>query len=180
MRTHLVSISVGWLLTALALSQPPAPTQRAPEEAVKSANPSTGKLPTEAPDKPAYTPEQAQLLSMFETKVTAEWEALKKKDAKAYGDFLADDYEGIEVDGQGERTKRQALDEVPNGNISDYTLFGFKFIPLCPDAAGVIYEVTIQFPPRSAVRYSRVYITELWVKRKDEWKVLHYQETHVR
>jgi hypothetical protein len=30
------------------------------------------------------------------------------------------------------------------------------------------------------VRYSRVYISELWVKRGGEWKDLHYQETHVK
>jgi hypothetical protein len=38
----------------------------------------------------------------------------------------------------------------------------------------------MQFPPKSQVRYSRVYISELWVKRGAEWKELHYQETHVK
>jgi hypothetical protein len=44
----------------------------------------------------------------------------------------------------------------------------------------VIYEVTMQFPPTAEVRYSRVYITEIWVKRAGQWKELHYQETHVK
>jgi hypothetical protein len=49
-----------------------------------------------------------------------------------------------------------------------------------PDAALVIYEVTMQFPPKAQVRYSRVYISSLWVKRAGEWKEVHYQETNVR
>ena len=61
-----------------------------------------------------------------------------------------------------------------------YTLWGFKMIPLSADAAFVIYEVTEQFPPKSVVRYSRVYIGEVWVKRGGQWKELHYQETHVK
>lgn len=120
------------------------------------------------------------LKDMFQAKVKTEWEALKNKDKKAYAELLADDYEGVEVDGQGERTKLQALNELANGNVSNYTLWGFKLIPLGPDAAFVIYEVTLQFPPKSVVRFSRVYITELWVKRAGQWKELHYQETHVK
>ena len=120
------------------------------------------------------------LNDMFLAKIKAEWDALKNKDKKAYGELLADDYQGVEVDNQGERTKIQALNELANGNVSNYTFWGFKLIPLGPDAAFVIYEVNLQFPPRSVIRFSRVYITELWVKRGGQWKELHYQETHVK
>jgi hypothetical protein len=122
----------------------------------------------------------SSLNDMFQAKIKAEWEALKNRDKKAYSELLADDYQGVEVDNQGERTKIQALNELANGNVSNYTLWGFKLIPLGPDAAFVIYEVTLQFPPRSVMRFSRVYITELWVKRDGQWKELHYQETHVK
>jgi hypothetical protein len=117
---------------------------------------------------------------MFQAKIKTEWDAIKNKDRKAYGELLADDFQGVEVDNQGERTKLQALNELANGNVANYTLWGFKLIPLGPDAAFVIYEVTLQFPPKSAVRFSRVYITELWVKRAGKWQELHYQETHVK
>jgi len=120
------------------------------------------------------------LKDMFQAKIKAEWEAIKNKDKKAYAELLADDYQGVEVDSKGERTKAQALNELAEGNVSTYTLWGYKLIPLGPDAAFVIYEVTLQFPPKSAVRFSRVYITELWVKRAGQWKELHYQETHVK
>jgi len=122
----------------------------------------------------------SSLNDMFQAKIKTEWEAFKNKDKKAYGELLADDYQGVEVDNQGERTKIQALNELANGNVSNYTFWGFKLIPLGPDAAFVIYEVNLQFPPRSVVRFSRVYITELWVKRSGQWKLVHYQETHVK
>src|ERR1700733_15214267 len=90
--------------------------------------------PTKVPNQQPETSADAALKTMFESKVQAEWEALKHKDKKAYADLLADDYQGVEVDGKGERTKNQALNELAEGNISNYTLWGFKLIPLGADA----------------------------------------------
>jgi hypothetical protein len=136
--------------------------------------------PTKTPNQPLETSAGAALKTMFEAKIQAEWEALKNKDKKTYGDLLADDYQGVEVDGKGERTKLQALAELSDTNVFNYTLWGFKVIPAGPDAALIIYESTIQFPSKSAVRFSRVYISELWLKRAGQWKEVHYQETHVK
>ncbi len=122
----------------------------------------------------------SELKDMFEAKVKAEWEALKSKDKKAYAELLADDYEGVEVDGKGERTKLQSVNELTDENVYNYTLWGFKVIPLNPNAALVIYESTMQFPPKAQIRYSRVYISELWMKRDGQWKEVHYQETRVK
>lgn len=150
-------------VTAMAVAQQPAPQSKSVESR------QSGSVSADS-----------ALKEMFEAKIKAEWEAIKNKDKKTYGELLADDYQGVEVDTQGERTKIQALNELQNGNVFTYTIWGFKFIPLCSDAAFVIYEVTLQFPPRSVVHFSRVYITELWVKRDGQWKELHYQETHVK
>src|SRR5271163_1480052 len=98
-------------------------------------------------------PSNSVLKDMFDAKIKVEWEALKNKDKKAYAELLADDYEGVEVDGRGERTKIQALNELPDTNVFDYTLWGLKVISLGPDAAFVIYENTLQFPPKSVVRF---------------------------
>ena len=150
-------------LTALALAQEPAMAPKAGESG-KSASGSA---------EPTLKP-------MFEAKVKAEWEALKNKDRKAYAELLADDYQGVEVDGMGERNKIQTLNALAEENVFNYTLWGVKLVPLGPDATMVIYEVTMQFPPKAQIRYSRVYITEIWVKRDGQWKELHYQETHVK
>ncbi len=120
------------------------------------------------------------LTAMFESKIKLEWEALKNKDTKAYGELLADDYQGVEVDGKGERNKLQAVNELAQQNVLNYTLWGMKLIPLGSEAAFVVYESTMQFPPKAQVRYSRVYITELWMRRGGQWKEVHYQETHVK
>lgn len=130
--------------------------------------------------KPGDNSPEAQLKKMWESRIETEWEAIRKKDGKAYGDLLADDYQGVEIDGKGERNKVQAIEELPESNIFNYSLWGFKLIPAGPDAAMLIYEVNMQFPPRSQVRFSRVYISELWLKRAGEWKEVHYQETHVK
>jgi hypothetical protein len=150
-------------LTCLALAQQPTTPAKSGEA------PPTGSAAADS-----------GLKDMFEAKIKVEWEALKHKDKKAYGELLADDYQGVEVDGRGERNKIQAVNEVAETNVFNYTLFGFKLIPAGPDAALVIYEVTMQFPPKAQVRYSRVYISELWVKRAGQWKEVHYQETHVK
>jgi hypothetical protein len=166
MRDCFVFVCVAWL-TSLALAQKPAMPPKS-GESQQSSSVSAGSGLKEG------------LKEMFESKIKAEWEALKNKDKKGYAELLADDYEGVEVDGRGERNKIQALNELADENVYNYTLWGFKLIPLGPDAALVIYEVTMQFPPKAQVRYSRVYISELWVKRAGQWKELHYQETHVK
>jgi hypothetical protein len=148
-------------LTSIALSQQPATSSKSAEDKQTSAAASA-------------------LKDMFEAKIKVEWEALKNKDKKAYGELLADEYQGVEGDGRGERNKIQAINEVPETNVYNYTLWGLKVIPVGADAAFVIYESTMQFPPKALVRYSRVYISELWVKREGVWKILHYQETHVK
>ena len=150
-------------LTSLALAQKTA----APVKAGEDHPPSS------------VSPDSA-LKDMFEAKIKVEWDALKNKDKKAYGELLADDYQGVEADARGERNKIQSLNEVASLNVYNYTLWGYKWIPAGPDAALVIYEVTMQFPPKAVVRYERVYISELWVKRAGQWKIVHYQETPVK
>ena len=167
MRDYLVCLCIAFSLLPASLAQQPA--AKKPAEIIPSA-----------PNKSSGTSAQLELEAMFQSKIKAEWEALKKKDKKAYGELLAEDYEGVEEDSRGERNKIQAINEVPSGNVSDYTLWGFKLISSSADSAFLVYESTIQFPPKSVLRFSRVYIGELWVKRNGEWKELHYQETHVK
>ncbi len=162
MRTCFIWICLAGMALAALAQQPAAPT-------VFGAEPKAGD----------HSPESKQR-EMFEAKIKTEWEAFKSKDQKAYADLLADDFQGVEVDSKGERNKLQAVNEVAHSNVFNYTLWGFKLIPAGPDDALVIYEVTMQFPPKSQIRYSRVYVSELWTKRSGQWKEVHYQETHVK
>jgi hypothetical protein len=153
------------------LAQPPTAPSDAPSAAPSKIAPSP--LPSGISVDP-------KMKDMFEAKIKAEWEALKSKDKKSYAELLDDDYQGVEVDGKGERNKTQAINELAEQNSFNYTLWGYKLIPLGADAALAIYESTLQFPPTAQIRYSRVLISEVWVKRAGQWKELHYQETRVK
>jgi len=134
-----------------------------------------------APAKKAQaTPTSSQLDAIFGDKVKTEWEAFKKKDKNAYADLLAEDFAGVEDDNQGMRDKRAAANEIERSVINGYNVFALKVLPLNDQSALVTYELTMLFPPKSAVRIKRVMVAELWLKREGQWKLRYYQETHVR
>lgn len=131
--------------------------------------------------KPASSTPAAQALKkVLEPRVKAEWEALKNKDKKTFASLLTDDFESVEDDGDGARNRIHAANEAEHSNIHNYSMAFFNPVPLAPDAAFVTYEVTMEFPPRAAMRFKRIYITEIWLKQGPEWKMRHYQETRVK
>jgi hypothetical protein len=136
------------------------------------------KAPASTPSK--NTTAQPKLADLLETKVRAAWDAFKKKDKKAYAEFLTDDFEAVESDGDGERTKLHVLGEVEHCMYTDYLLQLFQVQPLGPDYAFVTYESSMQFPKSSALHFRRVFIGELWTQRNGQWKMMRYQETMVR
>jgi hypothetical protein len=139
-----------------------------------------GQQPQGGTSQPKKSTDQAELTNMFDAKIKAEWEAIKKRDQKTYGDFLTDDFIGVEADREGERYKWKAQAELRESAVADYTLSFLKVTPLCPEAAFVRYEVFIKFPAKSAVPFEKILVGEIWVKREGQWKVMHYQETKVR
>jgi len=139
-----------------------------------------GQQPQGGTSQPTKSAAQAELTDMFDAKIKAEWEAIKKRDQKAYGEFLTDDFIGVEADREGERYKWKAQMELQESAVTDYTLSFLKVTPLCSEAAFVRYEVFIKFPPKSAVPFEKILVGEVWVKREGQWKILHYQETKVK
>ena len=123
---------------------------------------------------------QPRLADLLEARVRAAWAAFKKRDKDGYAEFLTNDFEAVEADGDGERPKPRILREVEHSMYTDYLLQLFQVQPLGPNYAFVTYESTIQFPMGSAARYRRVFIGELWTNRDGQWKMLRYQETPVR
>ncbi len=138
-----------------------------------------GQQPQSANNPPAKSKE-VELTKVLDAKIKAEWEAIKGKDQKAYGELLAEDFVGVEADNNGERYKWKVLNELQQSLVTDYTLSFLKVTPLCPDAAFARYEVFIKFPPKSLVKFEKVLVGEIWVKRDGQWKALHYQETRVK
>jgi len=135
-----------------------------------------GAAITQTP-KPTTT---ADLTNLLDAKIKAEWEAIKKKDGNALGNLLDEEYVAVEADGSGERYKWQILRELERSAVTDSTLSFLKVTPLCADAAFVRYEAFLKFPPQSLVKFEKILIGEIWVRRKGDWKSLHYQETRVK
>ena len=123
---------------------------------------------------------QPKLADLLEAKVRAAWTAFKNKDKDGYAEFLTDDFQAVEADGDGERPKPQILREVEHSMYTDYLLQLFQVQQLGPNYAFVTYESTIQFPSASATRYRRIFVGELWTQRDGQWKIMRYQETPVR
>jgi uncharacterized protein (TIGR02246 family) len=147
--------------------------------------PAAGKISAGAPSDNSVPPAsnsaaQARLAASLEAQVRAAWATFKKKDKDGYAKFLTDDFQAVEADGEGERTKRHILMEVEHSMYTDYLLQFFQVQPLGPDYAFVTYESSMQFPKGSALRFRRVFIGELWSNRNGQWKMMRYQETLVR
>ena len=120
------------------------------------------------------------LADLLEAKVRAAWAAFKMREKDNYADFLTDDFQAVEADGDGERSKTRILREVEQSAYTNYLLQLFQVQQLGQNHAFVTYEATMQFPAGSAVRYKRVFVGELWTERNGRWKMMRYQETPVR
>lgn len=123
---------------------------------------------------------QPELAKVLEAQVRAAWEAFKRKDRTAYAKFLTDDFQAVESDGEGERTRLHVLGEVEHCMYTSYLLQFFQVQPLGTDYAFVTYESTMQFPRTATLRYRRVFIGELWTRLSGHWQMMRYQETLVR
>jgi ketosteroid isomerase-like protein len=163
MRNWLLCSYVALALPCNAFAQPPAAADK-----------------TQAGTRSNISAAQPKLADLLEAKVRAAWAAFKNKDKDGYAKFLTDDFQAVESDGEGERTRRHVLGEVEHCMYSDYLLQFFQVQPLGSDHAFVTYESSMQFPKASALRFRRVFIGELWTKRNGDWKMMRYQETLVR
>ena len=165
MRSWIIgSVALAGLGAALLL---PAPAALAAAAAAPAAAPSAA-----AP--------QSELAKLLEANVRAAWAAFKNKDKAGYARFLTDDFQAVEADGEGERTRLHVLGEVEHCMYTDYLLQFFQVQPLGADFAFVTYESSMQFPRTASLRFRRVFIGELWTRRGGDWKMMRYQETLVR
>lgn len=139
--------------------------------------------PVAAPSSPAPAAGPAQnpaLAALLEKQVRAAWDAFGKKDRAGYAKFLTEDFQAVEADGEGERSRLHVLGEVEHCMFTSYLLQFFQVQPLSADYAFVTYESSMQFPHTAVLRFRRVFIGELWTHRAGQWQMMRYQETLVR
>ena len=176
MRNWILCSCMALALPCVALAQQPAAATGGSDNADKPAT--AGKSSQSTPPKTSAA--QPKLADLLETKVRAAWAAFKKKDKDGYAAFLTEDFQAVESDGDGERSKAKVLREVEHSMYTDYLLQLFQVQPLGTHYAFVTYESSMQFPKTAALRFRRVFIGELWTNRDGEWKMMRYQETLVR
>jgi hypothetical protein len=163
MRNYFLGACAGLLLACSAFGQQPA----APK----------GPPPTNLHSNTAAS---ADLSELLQANIRGMWAAFRDKKKQAYAEYLWDDYEAVEEDGNGERNKLRVLREVGESVVNGYNLQASQVDSLGPDAALVTYENVIQFPRGAGSRFEKIFISEIWLKRHGQWKAWRYQATRVK
>jgi hypothetical protein len=165
MRYHLVGVSALLLLASTAFAQQPtAPAGPPPPPTNLHSN-------TAAP---------AELSELLQANIRGMWAAFRDRKKQTYAEYLWDDYQAVEEDGNGERNKLRVLREAGESVVNEYNLQAFQVDSLGPGAALVTYENVIQFPRGAASRFEKIFISEIWLKRHGQWKAWRYQATRVK
>jgi uncharacterized protein (TIGR02246 family) len=164
MRRWMLSSCVALALPCVVFAQQPAAADKTNSASAPSSIPAA----------------RSKLAELLEANVRAAWAAFGKKDKDGYAKFLTEDFQAVESDGEGERSRRHVLGEVEHCMYTGYLLQFFQVQPLGPDYAFVTYESSMQFPKNSALRFRRVFIGELWTRQDAQWRMMRYQETLVR
>jgi ketosteroid isomerase-like protein len=95
--------------------------------------------------------------------------------------LLADDFTAVEIDGEGPHEKQASVSEVGAGTLRSYSLKDLKVTALCANVALATYLAeTDGTLPNGKVTHGTVAVTEVWVRRANEWKNLRYHESELK
>lgn len=118
---------------------------------------------------------------VVEKRIREAWQDFKEKKEGAYANLLADDFTAVEIDGKGPHEKQASVSEVAAGTLRSYSLKGLKVTALCANVALATYLAeTDGTLPDGKVIHGTVAVTEVWVRRANEWKNLRYHETELK
>lgn len=108
------------------------------------------------------------------------WEAFKNKDTKAFLAIVTDDYTAVIADGNGERDLTGTLDSMKEITINSYTLSDFKLTSIDSNAALLRYQASANYTIGNQEVSGKLAVSDIWVKRGEEWKSLRYHETEMK
>ena len=118
---------------------------------------------------------------VVENKIREAWQDFQAKKEGAYANLLADDFTTVEIDGEGPHEKQAAVSEVGTGTLRSYSLKDLKVTALCANVALATYLAeTDGTLPDGKVIHGTVAVTEIWVRRANEWKNLRYHESELK
>lgn len=118
--------------------------------------------------------------SALEGLIRQAWQYWKDKNKEAFAKIVADDVIQVEDNGRGPRDKQATLADMESEDIHKYLLSDFKFTPLGAGAALETYKAVVDATAEGQKMHVAVAIVEVWIKRGNGWKLLHYQETEVK
>lgn len=126
------------------------------------------------------TEAQKSVSSLLETEIRQAWKDWQKKNDKAFASVLATDAVEVEADGRGPRDKKATLADMHAMDVTNYSLSDFKFISLGANSELATYTAKVDGAAGGQKFHMGLAISEVWVKRANEWQLLHYQETEVK
>ena len=118
---------------------------------------------------------------VVENKIREAWQDFQAKKGGAYANLLADDFTAVEIDGEGPHEKQASVSEVSAGTLRSFSLKNLKVTALCANVALATYLAkTDGALPNGKVIHGTVAVTEVWVRRANEWKNLRYHESELK
>ena len=118
--------------------------------------------------------------AFIEQKLVAEerrvvWEAVVKKDIRTLQAYFDDRF--LDVSDVGVFTKSETIELIPNLNIKDYSLKGFKVIVPKEGTAIITYEAVQHWTIDGKEAPSHVRASSVWVRRGSRWQIIFHQES---
>jgi ketosteroid isomerase-like protein len=118
---------------------------------------------------------------VVENRIREAWQDFQAKKEGAYANLLSNDFTAVEIDGEGPHEKQASVSEVSAGTLRSYSLKDFKVTALCANVALATYMAeTDGTLPNGKVTHGTVAVTEVWIRRANEWKALRYHESELK
>lgn len=103
---------------------------------------------------------------------TAITDAFKNKQAKAFRDYLAPEFNGI--DAEGVKDVDAEVEDMQKTDLNNYSFADMKVTMLSPKMAVATYKVTTQSTSSGRDTSGTYYAATVWTKRTGKWlAVLH-------
>lgn len=104
------------------------------------------------------------------------WDALRRGDAAADSDLLADDFLGVYPTGFADRSDH--ADQLGDGpTVAEYSILEARAIHLSADHVVLAYRAEYQRP--GTAETEEMYVSSVWSQRNDLWVNVFSQDTPV-
>jgi len=108
------------------------------------------------------------------------WEDFKNRNKESFAALLAEGFTEVEEDGLGPRDAQAEIAEMDELVISQYTLKGFRVMPVGTEGALVTYIAEYSGNAGGQAVQEKDAMGEVWIKRGGNWKILYVQATKVK